>query len=889
MDIIAMAIAKALAKEYTDSRIIDIQSGGTGGISYYICSSSEYNSSMVPTVSNPDTNTIYITPTADGANGMFNLYNYKAHAWNLIKSVELEVSAVQVDNTLTVQGKAADAKKVGDELATVKDALSDLSVETDKTLSVEDKPADAKAVGDKINKVSGDFDSLYASFSLSGWSQGAFNRSNGANLDTPNVIRINSYIPEGTYKITCNSSYKMCIWAWGKSDNSFKGHLQPGNTFGTTTNYLFVTDYILDWSSGNKYKITFYNDDNSTAITPDKGVNCLFMNITDTTLTEAGKIADAQAVGEKFTSVDNAISESSNRVFLKSNTIGFAQGGFNTTNGAEISSSKTIRSVGFLSEKIIKAYCNTDYKFSIWAWNKNDDSFAGHIQEDGTYGYTSSYKFFTDYYFDHETYYYKICLYKVDNTNNILPSESNNIVFCFDIISSVISGIFAPVSEVKWAQGAFDRSNGNPISSDYKIRTPNYLTDSIVRITCDSNYHLIIYAWNKDTGAYVGHLESDESFNTTTSYAYKKDYYIDRSLNYKYKVVLSKSDNSAILPSDGVNCSLFSIVPGDLESNYMEIADKPSFFGSPITIFENDDEYVISGVDDGLLNFVNVVKVSDEMYYMYYESFSTNDGTWNYNKLRLCFAYSTDGEHFTKGFPNGVTAPIEGTNMIVPIGSTHGQCVVKVPDDNYPFRMVCTRGTNTDRVAQLWKSSDGITDWTLVRTITNGYNDSQAAVVVRGNYLKIFLRTRDPQTGVREIGIIVTDFDGNRLLSRWTNVISTKDSTKQLYVAAASAIDDRREILLPTVYNSSDSTEYVGCFIVDGDKSHYRELDMTAIMPSDVKSIYFGPGLVDIGLKTYAFYETRDSDHENFVAGTTKSAIRRVEVLDSTFTDVVRG
>ena len=152
MDIIAMAIAKALAKEYTDSRIIDIQSGGTGGISYYICSSSEYNSSKVPTVSNPDTNTIYITPTADGANGMFNLYNYKAHAWNLIKSVELEVSDVQVDNTLTVQGKAADAKAVGDELATVKDALSDLSVETDKTLSITDKPADAKAVGDALNE-----------------------------------------------------------------------------------------------------------------------------------------------------------------------------------------------------------------------------------------------------------------------------------------------------------------------------------------------------------------------------------------------------------------------------------------------------------------------------------------------------------------------------------------------------------------------------------------------------------------------------------------------------------------------------------------------------------------------------------------------------------------
>lgn len=61
---------------------------------------------------------------------------------------------VVVDNTLTVQGAAADAKAAGERLAALDERVEDLEnaqIETDATLSQEGAAADAKAVGDAIS------------------------------------------------------------------------------------------------------------------------------------------------------------------------------------------------------------------------------------------------------------------------------------------------------------------------------------------------------------------------------------------------------------------------------------------------------------------------------------------------------------------------------------------------------------------------------------------------------------------------------------------------------------------------------------------------------------------------------------------------------------------
>lgn len=116
MDLLTMSMASAMAKKYTDEKLDDL---GLQNMAYYFCGSGEYNTSTgVPTVSSPDGNTFYFAPAVSG--GLFNVYVYKNSAWTLFTSVELDLSNAPVDNTLSIAGMAADAKKTGDEIDGIK-------------------------------------------------------------------------------------------------------------------------------------------------------------------------------------------------------------------------------------------------------------------------------------------------------------------------------------------------------------------------------------------------------------------------------------------------------------------------------------------------------------------------------------------------------------------------------------------------------------------------------------------------------------------------------------------------------------------------------------------------------------------------------------------------
>ena len=393
----------------------------------------------------------------------------------------------------------------------------------------------------------------------------------------------------------------------------------------------------------------------------------------------------------------------------------------------------------------------------------------------------------------------------------------------------------------------------------------------------DKIEYSIIAATGTQTGTNI-YIELQDSENTRIS-IYGKTSASTTATEYTGTFVIPTGFSRAVL--NGINVGGHLEYVGIVEENVIS-AHSPSFNGTPDVIFENDGADAISGVDDGCLNCVSVVKVNDSLYYMYYEAFAVGES--GYANASLCFAYSTDGENFTKGFPQGTTAPISGTTLVLPKGTNHGACVVKVPDKDYPFRMIGVIGTDSDRITKMWKSADGI-NWSLLRQITDGYNDSFTSCVVRGNMLKIFLRTRDA-TG-RAVGVVCTDLDGNRYCGSWNYEFSLEDAKHQIYQASASALDDKREILLPTIYNPNTSEQDVYCFILDGDNLKKVTLDTSSVITNDVKSIYFGCGMVDIGRKMYAFYTTRDTDHDH-TTSSTKSAIRRVEVTDTTITNVVR-
>lgn len=118
MDLISIAIARKIYDESSSAASLDMN--------YYFCSDGEYNSGGVPTVSDPDDKTFYIVPSS-GSNGIYNIYVNKDNSWELFKSVTIDMSKIPVDNTLTLSGKAADAKKTGDEISDLKDDLSNIT------------------------------------------------------------------------------------------------------------------------------------------------------------------------------------------------------------------------------------------------------------------------------------------------------------------------------------------------------------------------------------------------------------------------------------------------------------------------------------------------------------------------------------------------------------------------------------------------------------------------------------------------------------------------------------------------------------------------------------------------------------------------------------------
>jgi len=465
------------------------------------------------------------------------------------------------------------------------------------------------------------------------------------------------------------------------------------------------------------------------------------------------------------------------------------------------------------------------------------------------------------------------------STDNLTTAPSNA---AFARICGATSEMSTAVFQLVSATDNVARANINTAETyagviAHDVPTPSSGTTDLFTISDVPAGSEIYYSISVGTGTAVGYnvyIELQDSGGNRLA-IYGKTLGAQTASTYSGFFVVPNNMAKAVLRGTCVGSYLEYVrVNGVVGYQNTALAQSPAFVGSPVTIFENDDESAITDVDAGLLNTVSVVKISDEMYYMYYEAFGTSGGTDA--TMKLCFAYSTDGENFTKEIPQGITPPYANSNVLLPSGTTHGHSVVKVPDNDFPFRMVATTFiTGANYVVAIWKSADGV-HWTKIRNLTSGGNDSPVSCVVRGNALKIFYR--ENVENIREISVMITDLDGNLYNSYRSCHIGTATATKQYYQASASPLDDKREILLPTLYNSNNYKQTVGCVILDGGRYTEVPLDASIVVTSDVKSIYFASGIVNIGLKTYAFYETRDSDHNSFTLGTTKSAINRIEI-----------
>ena len=276
--------------------------------------------------------------------------------------------------------------------------------------------------------------------------------------------------------------------------------------------------------------------------------------------------------------------------------------------------------------------------------------------------------------------------------------------------------------------------------------------------------------------------------------------------------------------------------------------DDVTFNDAPITLWSTAD----SGLPDSENKYVTwpcVVKVAPDLYYMYYNTLGVNDSQGD-QYFHLSFAYSTDGFTWVKEIPSGITPPISGTNKLFDSG-VFGVCVVKVQDSEYPFRMF---GSKWHESWSMYKSADGV-NWTKIRQY-NYYYDTQMSAIVRGSQIKVYMRMRNGTGRLdRYVGVMTTDIDGNLLAP------PTIFFGKYLYNAAASPLDDRREILFPSFYNVDGNEMYLKCYVVDGKNIYPKNVDFSNIITSADKTMYVAPNLVNIGDDYYIFYFVTDQPH----------------------------
>lgn len=310
--------------------------------------------------------------------------------------------------------------------------------------------------------------------------------------------------------------------------------------------------------------------------------------------------------------------------------------------------------------------------------------------------------------------------------------------------------------------------------------------------------------------------------------------------------------------------------------------------GEPMVIMSSSADATESSYDNKYLGYFSILQLKPNLFYMYYECNGTNRHVDNH----IAFAYSTDGMNWVRSYPEGVShivyndkkGIISNSNLIT-FQDVLEFDVVKVPDLEYPFRMVANERVNKDEYMNdthlcMWKSKDGVNFEEKVVLLPSKH-DTQPSVIVRGNMMKIYLRLRGPESlSERHIGYMFVDLEGTMITP------PTLLSNDLYYTSAASILDDNREILFPTYFDQKhpEDNHYEAC-IVEDNTLYKIDADMSALTSGDDKWGMICPHIITISHAQYLAYHQANFDH-NLV---TSAKVRKTELRLSKITFITQG
>lgn len=305
-----------------------------------------------------------------------------------------------------------------------------------------------------------------------------------------------------------------------------------------------------------------------------------------------------------------------------------------------------------------------------------------------------------------------------------------------------------------------------------------------------------------------------------------------------------------------------------------------SFENTEVTIVSTEDEDA-ADTEDGNINAGWIGKIGDVFYLFYLAARKTlNDSEGAYY---IRSAYSTDGATWQRGFPDGVTPPVAGTNKLFDEGGLTAINIFKVQDEDNPYRAIVCKtvgSTNFYITFRLYKSVDGI-HWTYMKDILNGPTknmDGYPSVIVRGNIIKMYVRDWDSSHKNRQVGVVFLDIDGNIIMPM------QRYGLDYVYEAPALPIDDRRELLMPTYFNNMyDNNQQIKLltYIANGYRYKEIETDINDLVQEGENWARVCAGSIMISGVRYIALNTSQHCHDDsaWMAGDMVSKTRLVKVV----------
>ena len=183
-------------------------------------------------------------------------------------------------------------------------AASAAVFDLDDTLSITGKAADSKAVGDAVRGISSV--ALKDVANTNSWTVGSLAAADASNLNNAtNRLRMDNKVSvdDGVVGLKALAGYEFLVYVW--DGNTYEGCLKEGYVIDkTASNYLWLTSYIFE--SGYSYRVVLRNANNPSAtMVKADGENCLYtIAKTDTTLSVLGEAADAKTTGDVISAIN---------------------------------------------------------------------------------------------------------------------------------------------------------------------------------------------------------------------------------------------------------------------------------------------------------------------------------------------------------------------------------------------------------------------------------------------------------------------------------------------------------------------------------------------------------------------------------------------------------